>query len=902
MSRPTTREAIQFVVSFFVVCLVLANPVAVWAQSAGVEVSPGGEGDKGGVESSISISPMTATLLVGSKHTVVATITPPSGEAKALPSLEGIEVTFAVFLGPNAQILAPSVTNASGVATYSYIGTGGVGVDQIYASWINFFGQRDLSPVSLAEWVSNENDCNNNQIPDSTEIAESLAQDCNDNGIPDECDIRDGVSFDCNNDGIPDECRGCPPVDIVFVMDTSGSMGDESDALCASIGAVSAELAAVGITVNPFFWGITDTYFACLEDYVTNQLGSSIPGNTTCGTDIISDEDWGPATAVVAERFPWTPGNVRLIVPISDEGPCRGNSCEDPGTDRDSITNAITIANNNNCFVSTIVGTGANQCVIDLAQALASGTRGASYIFTGTLEDFAEALLTVITQACDQATDCNQNSIPDECDIASGFSQDANQNGVPDECERRGEYRVLDHYGQVFDVGNTSPVIDAGLYPPCGIALATTGDCQGSLVLDESGRLYPYGYVSEGLTGQDYGCKIARDVELTPSAQGAYVLSGYGTIDAYGDAYHFGSTYFGSFMHPIDAARDLELVLGRVMPDKQYPHENHSGVLGYYILNCLGQVLPFGDAHMHGDAFFGFDIARAMELAPDGNGYIILDGYGQVHGFGSMESVAMSLAAQNPYFGCDMARDIEITPSGNGWHILDGHGHIFHVGDAQPLVNDPLVTEVDVFEDLEPCSGGGTIPPNTITSGIDIQVAAILKKLERDNRLVLSPASPVAANPAKGEEPRESLSSPDPEAQSVEAGAEGGTGTPSQSVTLRLDGKAKVLAGEQAQLVPDRLAALVRTSLVSGEKVTMSDWREAKSSDRSIYLRFRSEISLQDSSGQTLSVNAVVIPQEGSLAEQKGLLLSDPKAIGNYVRCTGCDAAALAQLLEAVSK
>jgi len=112
MSRPTTREAIQFVVSFFVVCLVLANPVAVWAQSAGVEVSPGGEGDKGGVESSISISPMTATLLVGSKHTVVATITPPSGEAKALPSLEGIEVTFAVFLGPNAQILAPSVTNA----------------------------------------------------------------------------------------------------------------------------------------------------------------------------------------------------------------------------------------------------------------------------------------------------------------------------------------------------------------------------------------------------------------------------------------------------------------------------------------------------------------------------------------------------------------------------------------------------------------------------------------------------------------------------------------------------------------------------------------------------------------------------------------------------------------------
>ena len=31
--------------------------------------------------------------------------------------------------------------------------------------------------------------------------------------------------------------------------------------------------------------------------------------------------------------------------------------------------------------------------------------------------------------------DCNFNGIPDECDISSGFSEDCNQNGVPDECE-----------------------------------------------------------------------------------------------------------------------------------------------------------------------------------------------------------------------------------------------------------------------------------------------------------------------------------------------------------------------------------------------------------------------------------------------------------------------------------
>jgi hypothetical protein len=35
----------------------------------------------------------------------------------------------------------------------------------------------------------------------------------------------------------------------------------------------------------------------------------------------------------------------------------------------------------------------------------------------------------------DAGTDCNNNQVPDNCDIASGFSQDVNGNGVPDECE-----------------------------------------------------------------------------------------------------------------------------------------------------------------------------------------------------------------------------------------------------------------------------------------------------------------------------------------------------------------------------------------------------------------------------------------------------------------------------------
>jgi hypothetical protein len=34
-----------------------------------------------------------------------------------------------------------------------------------------------------------------------------------------------------------------------------------------------------------------------------------------------------------------------------------------------------------------------------------------------------------------EETDCNGNSVPDTCDIASGLEQDLNQNGKPDSCE-----------------------------------------------------------------------------------------------------------------------------------------------------------------------------------------------------------------------------------------------------------------------------------------------------------------------------------------------------------------------------------------------------------------------------------------------------------------------------------
>jgi hypothetical protein len=66
-------------------------------------------------------------------------------------------------------------------------------------------------------------DCNGNGIPDECDIDPTdpdgngqVSPDCNLNGIPDECDLAAGASQDCNNNDIPDECdiANCPPGEL----------------------------------------------------------------------------------------------------------------------------------------------------------------------------------------------------------------------------------------------------------------------------------------------------------------------------------------------------------------------------------------------------------------------------------------------------------------------------------------------------------------------------------------------------------------------------------------------------------------------------------------------------------------------------------------------------------------
>ncbi len=196
----------------------------------------------------------------------------------------------------------------------------------------------------------------------------------------------------------------CDPIDMLVIFDTSGSMDDEAQAVCDKIdeieqsiedGGIDAGITVMGITENegnvPGAWG-------CVSDNIRNFLGDGVPDDET---PLINEEDWGGAVAIAAEHFPWFAQNIRVIAPISDEGPSGGDPCDDPGPDRDSAENAITVASRNEVIVSPISGTGAEPCVINLMRDVADGADGVHRSTLIAADDIARNLISVASDTCE---------------------------------------------------------------------------------------------------------------------------------------------------------------------------------------------------------------------------------------------------------------------------------------------------------------------------------------------------------------------------------------------------------------------------------------------------------------------------------------------------------------------
>ncbi len=268
--------------------------------------------------------------------------------------------------------------------------------------------------------------------------------DCNENSIDDACDLFTEGSEDCNENRVPDECESlstvCPSIDMVFLLDTSGSMVDEIDSLCATIDTIVADLAGQGVALNAEILAIDfvdhfpsdannpadDSEFfdwSCLVagDTVTDQSwtngsGSGVtgdadgcPGNLDGDNNSERDENWGPASAIVAGQYPWGQDSVRLVIPISDEGPCLGgDGCD--ADDDSAIANAIAqaLAQSPPVVVSPIIGDFPDTCVIAQAQTIANATGGIAVVADGVdrVSELAKAINEIIASRCNP---CSEN-------------------------------------------------------------------------------------------------------------------------------------------------------------------------------------------------------------------------------------------------------------------------------------------------------------------------------------------------------------------------------------------------------------------------------------------------------------------------------------------------------------
>ncbi len=144
---------------------------------------------------------------------------------------------------------------------------------------------------------------------------------------------------------------------------------------------------------------------------------------------------------------------------------------------------------------------------------------------------------------------------------------------------------------------------------------------------------------------------------------------------------------------------------------------------GYYVLGAKGKVMAHDGAPDYGSPSFPFDIARDIAVMPDGNGYVVLDGWGGVYRFGSAINKLANLP--NAYWqGWDIAKSIAVTPSGDGFAVLDGWGVVHASGDA-PAITPAYWQGWDIARSLAISPDGNGVYVLDAWGGIHIGGSAV---------------------------------------------------------------------------------------------------------------------------------------------------------------------------------
>jgi len=308
-------------------------------------------------------------------------------------------------------------------------------------------------------------DCNGDGVPDECQT------DCNDNDVSDDCDLAAGTSADCNGNNIPDECDATDTGGAVSVVAYDMVNGASNTALSLSF---HDEL--YDGTGGP----LVDS------DSLTGGLGQLTDGVT--GVSAI-DEDLGDGAGyewvgwdAIQPEITFDLGEITRVATIS----IHVNNARTDGVGLFGSVD-LTFSDDGVNFGDLITyTTTAAERADTSARFMSIDIPRYSRFVRATFSDQVGYPWILISEVRFTArpADCNDNDVPDECDLADGTSTDCNGNAVPDDCEIDCDDNGIPDDCDLAD-GTYADCNENDVPDTCDIADVTSDDCNGNSLPDE---------------------------------------------------------------------------------------------------------------------------------------------------------------------------------------------------------------------------------------------------------------------------------------------------------------------------------------------------------------------------------------------------------------------------------
>jgi len=352
-------------------------------------------------------------------------------------------------------------------------------------------------------------DCDQDSVPDACQIASGVSTDCNGNLLPDACDIALLSSFDFNTNDVPDECEGFPDCNYDGVGDgfdiQLGSSEDcdldgVPDECQLNAGAVqfigtidsppnnevlnipldlpgNSEVLNTGV---PRILATTSTcdgrvfsvdllgalYEMNPETGIVTYIGETgfvIPEGAAydCATDTLYvSNSGGPGVAFGLYVVSTTDASSQLLGRATD---IRGLAFDSDSDILYGLRNGLLWTLDTTTGWPTII---CDNILLSQTHSLAIADGSLYTTSIGTLYELdpvgcvASVVGTLSPELGDAQslaavhgpTDCNANSVPDNCDVDFGPSGDINTNDVPDECEGDCNSNLVDDSAELTEV------------------------------------------------------------------------------------------------------------------------------------------------------------------------------------------------------------------------------------------------------------------------------------------------------------------------------------------------------------------------------------------------------------------------------------------------------------------